>query len=290
MFNQIKNLFSQRKGLTTDSEIVLRDDMSKDVENAILSCYYKFNELLRKYNNYHSMPKLIEQELWCHFFNRNIRDFFDEYSYKYVFETFFESDNLWYKKIDMLEYVCRWLPTQMQTNFGYDSNGLKLIDFFEKSLNFEFERLNYGYRIVNHMVTDVTSEEELKSIEMAIEESKDNVKEHLDKAIENYSKRPDPDCRNSIKESITAVEAVCRQLTGADDLNKALKQLNEKGIPIHERFKDGIRSFYNFTNQEDTGIRHALMKEGYTPSKAEAYFMLVSCSAFINYLRMISAK
>ena len=190
----------------------------------------------------------------------------------------------------MLEYVCRWLPTQMQTNFGYDSNGLKLIDFFEKSLNFEFERLNYGYRIVNHMVTDVTSEEELKSIEIAIEESKDNVKEHLDKAIENYSKRPDPDCRNSIKESITAVEAVCRQLTGADDLNKALKQLNEKGIPIHERFKDGIRSFYNFTNQEDTGIRHALMKEGYTPSKAEAYFMLVSCSAFINYLRMISAK
>lgn len=282
MFEHIKNLFSERKGFTSTSNIVLRDEMSEEVKNAILSCYCRFCQSLTYTTR--TIPQDIDEELWIHFFNKSLRDFFDGSYYTPVFEPYIVDDQIiWYQKLDMLEYVCRWLSKR--SNFG--SNYL---NDFEKSLNFEFERLNYGYRIVNHMVTDVTSEEELKSIEMAIEESKDNVKEHLDKAIENYSKRPDPDCRNSIKESITAVEAVCRQLTGADDLNKALKQLNEKGIPIHERFKDGIRSFYNFTNQEDTGIRHALMKEGYTPSKAEAYFMLVSCSAFINYLRMISSK
>ena len=45
---------------------------------------------------------------------------------------------------------------------------------------------------------------------------------------------------------------------------------------------------YAYTNQPDTGIRHALMDpEGrYVPTKDEAYFMLISCSAFINYLRL----
>lgn len=37
---------------------------------------------------------------------------------------------------------------------------------------------------------------------------------------------------------------------------------------------------------EDSGIRHALMDDSgaYTPKAEEALFMLVSCSAFINYL------
>lgn len=283
MFNQIKNLFSQRKGLTTDSEIVLRDDMSKDVDNAILSCYYKFKESLR-YGYFKSIPESIEKELWCHFLNKNLRDFYVGHRYFDVFEPYIEDDQIiWYKKLDMLEYVCRWLS--VQSNFG--SNYL---NDFEKNINCEFERLNYGYRIVNHRVMEITSDEEIECIETALKESKDNVRKHIDSAINFYSDKQNPDYRNSIKESITAVEAVCRESTGEDDLNKALKNLNTKGVPIHDRFKDGIRSFYNFTNQPDTGIRHALMEEGYNPSKAEAYFMLVSCSAFVNYLRMISSK
>lgn len=282
MFNQIKNLFSQRKGLTTDSEIVLRDDMSKDVDNAILSCYYKFKESLSS-GYFKSIPESIEKELWCHFLNKNLRDFYDGRYYYNVFEPFFEKDNHWFKKLDMLEYVCRWLSEQ--SDFSSD-----LLKDFEDEINSEFDRLNYGYRIINHKVVDITSDEEIKCIETVQNESKDNVRIHIDSAINFYSDKQNPDYRNSIKESITAVEAVCRELTGEDDLNKALKNLNTKGVPIHERFKDGIRSFYNFTNQPDTGIRHALMEDGYNPSKAEAYFMLVSCSAFVNYLRMISSK
>ena len=47
-----------------------------------------------------------------------------------------------------------------------------------------------------------------------------------------------------------------------------------------------FEKLYVYTNQEETGIRHALMddEENYTPSAEEALFMLVSCSAFINYL------
>ena len=45
---------------------------------------------------------------------------------------------------------------------------------------------------------------------------------------------------------------------------------------------------YAYTNQPDTGIRHALMDDDdtYTPASEEALFMLVSCSSFINYLNI----
>ncbi|MBR6112060.1 MAG: hypothetical protein IKQ08_08960 [Paludibacteraceae bacterium] len=283
MFEHIKNLFSERKGFTSTSNIVLRDEMSEEVKNAILSCYCRFCQSLT-YTSYRTIPHDIDEELWTHFLNKNLRDFSDGHRYFNVFEPYIKDDQIiWYQKLDMLEYVCRWLSKR--SNFG--SNYL---NDFEKSLNFEFERLNYGYRIVNHRVMEITSDEEIECIETALKESKDNVRIHIDSAINFYSDKQNPDYRNSIKESITAVEAVCRELTGEDDLNKALKNLNTKGVPIHDRFKDGIRSFYNFTNQPDTGIRHALMEDGYNPSKAEAYFMLVSCSAFVNYLRMISSK
>lgn len=283
MFEHIKNLFSQRKGLTSKPDIALRDEMSLDVKNAILSCYYIFCQSLT-ISIFRPILQKIDEELWIHFLNKNLRDFSDGYRYFNVFEPYIEDDQIiWYKKLDMLEYVCRWLS--VQSDFG--SNYL---NDFEKNINCEFERLNYGYRIVNHRVMEITSDEEIECIETALKESKDNVRMHIDSAINFYSDKQNPDYRNSIKESITAVEAVCRELTGEDDLNKALKNLNTKGVPIHDRFKDGIRSFYNFTNQPDTGMRHALMKDGYNPSKAEAYFMLVSCSAFVNYLRMISSK
>lgn len=50
--------------------------------------------------------------------------------------------------------------------------------------------------------------------------------------------------------------------------------------------KVAFDKLYAYTNQPDTGIRHALMDdEGkYTPSREEALFMLVSCSSFLNYL------
>lgn len=282
MFDYLKGLFSNRKGLTAVSNIVLKDAMSEDVKNAILTCYSEFCNSLIYVNN--RIPEEIDKELWIHYRNRNLRDFYEGVGRRrLVFEPIIEDIQCpWYKKLDVLELVLRWLSQQ-----GLSSH---FLEKFENNINNEFERLNYGYRIVNHKVTDITSEEEKKCIEDAIEESKDNVKEHLNKAIEYYSQKPESDNRNSIKESISAVEAVCRDLTGEDTLGKALNKLEERGIAINNVMKVGIEKLYAYTNQPNTGIRHALMDTGYIPSKAEAYFMIVSCSAFINYLRMTSCK
>lgn len=98
---------------------------------------------------------------------------------------------------------------------------------------------------------------------------------------------PVGDYHNSIKESISAVEALCRGKTGENTLGKALNQLEKKRVVIPKLLKTAFEKLYAYTNQEDTGIRHSLMDDDgtYTPIADEAIFMLVSCSAFVNYLR-----
>lgn len=92
------------------------------------------------------------------------------------------------------------------------------------------------------------------------------------------------DYRNSIKESISAVECICREITGESTLDKSLKKIESKGVTFNSQMKKGLENLYYYTNDADTGIRHALMDDKNAPTADEAIFMLVSCSAFVNYL------
>lgn len=149
-------------------------------------------------------------------------------------------------------------------------------------MNHHFKRLNFAYRIVNKEIVEITSEEEIKEIETTLSTSKDNIKIHLNNALELYSKRPVADYRNSIKESISAVEAISRNITGENVLN--FKKMEEKGVFVPTVLRKAFECLYGYTNDKTTGIRHALMDDTNAPQAEEALFMLVSCSAFINYL------
>ena len=62
-----------------------------------------------------------------------------------------------------------------------------------------------------------------------------------------------------------------------------MKKLEEHGVKIHEAMKKSFSSLYGYTSDEG-GIRHC---EGMFESNVtfeEAKFMVVSCSAFVNYL------
>lgn len=161
-----------------------------------------------------------------------------------------------------------------------------VIERFIVKLNYHFERLRYGYRIIDGCCTDITSDEEISSILEAVS-ADDAPATHLKKALSHYSRRPDPDYANSIKESITAIEAYCREKTGESTFGPALNKLQSKGLAINPQMKSAFEKLYNYTNDKTTGIRHAMLdaSETYKPSADEAYFMLIACSAFINYLK-----
>jgi len=94
-----------------------------------------------------------------------------------------------------------------------------------------------------------------------------------------------PDYANSIKESISAVEAISQLITGNQKatLGDALRQLENKlGGGIHPALRNAFNSLYGYTSDAQ-GIRHALLGKSDLDVE-DAKFMLIACSAFINYL------
>lgn len=280
-------LFSERYGYTKASDVIIREQITKEIQNAICSCYDKlpdlFSEVTASYQDAKAKYRNLEQYLWVYFLNERAANFSDGRTYHVVATVFIENkSNAWYKKLDIIEKTIQYLRNFDAKNHKFYS----VASNFIKLLNSAFERLNFAYRIINDEIVEITSEQEIKTIEIAIDNSARNVKMHLNRALELYAQRPDGDYRNSIKESISAVEAFCREKTGENTLGKALNKLEKNGIVFPDVLKHAFDKLYAYTNQPDAGIRHALMDDTgvYTPKAEEAIFMLVSCSAFINYL------
>lgn len=280
--------FSERYGYVSPRNAVIREDMPLEVVNAVYNC---FKDLQADYNVYMRYTySSLERSVWRYFLNLRSDDF-PVYKHDVLTDYISSPDYPWYKKLDLLEYILNYMVSESEEK--NNPNGIELCRCFSRCLNFEFERLCYGYRIVNNLVVPITNEMEIEAIEKALADSKDNIQMHLSEALKLFSDKEHPDFRNSIKESISAVEVLCRELTGEKTLGKALKKLEDNGIIIQNQLKEAFIQLYAYTNQPDTGIRHSLMDDDatYHPSYNEAYFMLVSCSAFINYLRgMVGAK
>lgn len=281
--------FSERYGYVTPRESVIKEDMPQEVVNAVCSC---LDDLRANYDgNMHYNYSCLERNVWRYFLNNKSSDF-SIYNLNKVLSDYVSSTgHPWYKKLDLLEFVIEYMVNESAENNNL--NGITFCKHFATSLNNEFERLYYGYRIVDGKVVPITDDMEIEAIEKSLAGSKENIRAHLSEALKLFSDKEHPDYRNSIKESISAVEALCRELTGEDTLGKALKKLEDKGIVIQDQLKQAFTKLYTYTNQPDTGIRHCLMEDDatYHPSYNEAYFMLVACSAFVNYLRgVVSVK
>lgn len=276
--------FSERYNYTKVSDVIIRGRITPEIQNAICSCYDRLQKHFNKFRTYDEDPYLnMEKYLWTYFLNQREGNFQDGRTYHIVATYFLEDkNNPWYRKLDLVEFTIKYLQSLGKKNNGFSNVG----DLFIKQLNFEFERLKFAYRVINTEIVEITSKEEIVTVESCILESTTNIKMHLNNALELYAQRPIGDYRNSIKESISAVEVFCREITGENSLGQALSKMNSKGLVIPSVLKDAFVKLYAYTNQRETGIRHALMDEEgtYTPASEEALFMLVSCSSFINYL------
>lgn len=273
-------LFSERYGYKKVSDVIIREEITPEIKNAICSCFDQLLDIYSTARYDYATSELtgLEKHIWTKFFNQRLSNYnYNSFSIPSCIE---EPYVQWYEVLDLIEFSIKYMHHRDEV-YGHSAS-TRLI----AALNSEFERLNFAYRIVNCEIVEITSEQEIKTIERAIESSPRNVQTHLNSALEKYAQRPNGDYRNSIKESISAVEAFCREKTEENTLGKALSALEKENIIIPQSLKSAFSKLYEYTNHADTGIRHALMDdEGtYTPTADEALFMLVSCSAFINYL------
>ena len=155
---------------------------------------------------------------------------------------------------------------------------------FERDINGVLEREKSAYRFIAGNLAPITNEVEIRELEKASQYGArfSVVSEHIETALHLYSKKPDPDYRNSIKESISSVEAAVRIICGDSNatLGDALK-IMDAAKPIHGAFKQALLKLYGYTSDEG-GIRHSLV-ESTNIDESDARFMLVTCSAFVNY-------
>ena len=176
--------------------------------------------------------------------------------------------------LTLVEYLCQQISK--------DNNDTGKV---YSQFNDLFEKEYVGYRFISGHITPITNTNEQKEIETALNNASENAKSHFQKALDMLSDRVSPDYENSIKESISAVEAECSLIVGKPSiLSDALKQLNQYGITIHPALKEAFIKLYAYTS-DGKGIRHAGDLGGRDATFAEAKFMLTACSAFINYLK-----
>lgn len=155
-----------------------------------------------------------------------------------------------------------------------------------------FKREYIGYRFVDEKITAISDDNEIITINETLSCKYQPVREHVSKANKFLADRKNPDYENSIKESITAVEAMSEIITGFKGkeatLSNMLKKLEDKGINIHGGLKSAFDTLYGYTSDAN-GIRHAGDIGGPSSTFEEAKFMLVACCAFINYLIALNA-
>ncbi len=266
-------LFSERYGYLNPREVIVREQITGTILNAIINWLV----LLYKNNTYKSYGfdyREIEQFVWVYFLNNRVDTFSNNEGI--IKKHLLDENVTWFSKLDLIEVILECISSMSPD-----------ADLCINHLNSEFERHNFAYRIVDCRFVEITSDEEIKSVEDAIGSSIDGVRIHLQTALKHLSASQGvPDYRNSIKESISAVECLCRNITGENTLGKALQQLESKGVSINSTLKSAFEKLYGYTNNADTGVRHALMDDANAPTSAEALYMLVTCSAFINYLNI----
>ena len=167
----------------------------------------------------------------------------------------------------------------------YDKYEIEKRKGFYETINSIFEMEYVGYRFVDGRITPITDKNEIDSIEEACNNEFEGTRAHIKKAVGFIADRERKDYKNCIKESISAVESICSIIAGQkkSSLDDALKNLQKKGVKIHPQLELAFSKLYAYTNSEK-GVRHANGMFESEVTFEEAKFMLVSCSAFVNYL------
>ena len=264
--------FSQRMGLKPMIPLLQLGSMNEALRNGL------WNVLQQQLFSKESfVEERFTSDVWSYYFKKAVDSRpitivgYGKASYRKVWEFirghFFSSE--WNEVYDFTEFVVRYFPSEI---------GVR------RSIQATLERENSGYRLIKDRFVPISDEQEVSEVAEAAKSPYSQVNDHLKSAISLLADRTNPDYRNSIKESISAVEAMAKLVSGNEKttLDDALKTLEKRGV-LHSALRSGFSKIYGYTSDAN-GIRHALMSES-DLTQADARYFLVACSAFINLLK-----
>ena len=275
--NKVK-LFSERMEYTS-AKNVQKKAIDDDLRNGLWNMLYVRYFVTAKTLSFESEQRILFLSLWAHHFKLPIdrlppsKDSIVEEIRKHFYSC------RWHEIYSLIEAVLIFVADEeVNSNFIRDCNQI-------------LQREMSAYRISNNRVVPITSEYELEAVEKALGTSHNPVKQHLAQALELFSNRHNPDFRNSIKESISAVEVLVKRISGEPKLKfaQAVDRLKDnKIIGLHPAIAESFKKLYGWTSN-DAGIRHGNIGES-NVDQEDACFMLVTCSAIVNFLTVKADK
>lgn len=280
-----KSRFSERIGIVESPKSIQLDSMGEELRNSLWNLLHNLYE--HRGENYWRKVAMHVAQFFC-------KVPVDELPYedykcrKWLKECFFNLH--WYNAYDLVEFIVNnhELMTR-KTYFGHGGYSYHNVPKPEliKRVNHLLELELSGYRFISDVLSPISEKAEVEEIETAIKESEraglQGAREHIRTALELLGKKPEPDYRNAIKEAISSVESIVKQISGSSSqgLDGALTELSSK-TEIHGSLKSGFKKLYGYSSDEG-GIRHAILEQPNIGFE-EAKYMIVSCSAFVNYL------
>lgn len=288
-----RQYFSERNGLVKASDVIVTGRLTRAALNAVSTCFSRLESRLGEADERaeraaawlpYSDASYYQLGLaaWTRVLGRRQNDYgYCEKDRDAFQRCILNRKTPWYRVFDLIEFAIEWMEIDYE-----DEDRIAAKDMFVQDLNESFRRVNLGYRVMAGRIVDVVSEVEIESLEETAGTGPDLVVPHFRQAMALYAQRPDPDYRNAIKEAITAVETLLRSVTGETTFGKAFYRAKSE-FDVHPRIMEMIQKLYDYTNQPDTGIRHSRMVEDPTflPDAEDCRFMLITCSAVINYLK-----
>lgn len=266
--------FRKRMGIDVRDSMQI-DSLDKKTKNLLYSYAIQFvntnrsvdwntEELLSSKLSY-NIAILLKEKLnkgKCYYV-KAIGDIFDSDDYSYIYEVleFIFADILHSNNCHNYLIGINQILEQEKCNYKLGNNG-------------EFRK--------------VCSEEELKLLNTVSNIRIKPVEKHIQKAISEYSSRDgNNDYQAVCHESLKAVEALLRSYLV--DSGKG-KTLGDCKTPIQKKFNipkfviSGVYKIWEESNQDTTGIRHAGGSDDSIIGEPEAYYVLITCSSFINYM------
>ena len=284
---RVRGGFSERNRIIHFGDVIQTTEFEYFSRVALCNCMYDFMSNIFEvvcspsYSLYPEYPSSFEAA-FCKDMIRNVFHEHDEcsqpdsYSWNSIYTSVRDviTDAPYNEVLDIIEYICNYLVPRSGAGTIYQ----KFNDLFEQEC--------IGYRFISKRIVPITDNSEVKEIEQACHTPFEGARTQLQKALGFLSDRESPDYKNSIKESISAVESVCETIVGSDNgatLGKAVKHLEEHGLKIHSSLREGISKLYGYACDQG-GVRHGEGEVESTVTFEEAKLMMVTCSAIVNYL------
>ncbi|GAB5466187.1 MAG: hypothetical protein Kapaf2KO_16230 [Candidatus Kapaibacteriales bacterium] len=251
------------------------------------------NQYLNTIEHSNAVANHIHKDIWCEHLLEDIQDYTDITSIPFSGEII--TINGWHTEVQNLLYdhyyfriyaylegVCQWYK---KLHYSYNGFFTQYNIFIDK-VNLILEVESTGYTLVEGKILLTFDTLEVNEVKELIKNTNtpEECKKYITKAWKFLSADPKPDYVNTIKESMTACELLVQKTLGKSKIkfSAGLDEIFQRDT-MHNSLKESMKKLYGFTSDID-GARHGKYKDKVNITHADAKYVLVTASAFINYI------